>query len=65
MELGVEVFAQHLPEGFFVGDPVVGLSVEAVGPFVVEAFVEALEYAAVPKVGVRLGAHAHLLLLLL
>jgi hypothetical protein len=47
-----------------VSDPVVGLSVEAEGPLVVEALVEALEYAAVPKIAVRLGAHAHLLLLL-
>ena len=64
MQFGVEVSAWHLSKCFFVSDPVVGLSVEAEGPLVVEALVEALEYAAVPKIAVRLGAHAHLLLLL-
>jgi hypothetical protein len=58
------MLAFHLTEGLLVEDPVVGLAFEAVGTLVVEAFVETLEDAAVPKVSVSLGANPHLLLLL-
>jgi hypothetical protein len=64
MQFGFNLPALHLSERLGMHNPVIGFSIKPVWALEIEAFIEALEDAAVPEVGIGLCAHALLLLFL-